>query len=486
MTFQKLGDGGTVYNVDTTLSGLWRAWMRLNRLTEDQVRDLLRDKNIRCNFDGCLRDTWDDAALTRSAGEILALTGIRIDEWMVIEAKRRARRDNPELAGRMTFDHVLTRTDVVNELRRVNDEYGGTWYVALQIGLAPSLVNTWVRADANRLPTVDKMASVFVGLARGFITNVTCLEDVMFALVVRTVFGYERETVFPEFPTFAKALEAFFHPHKGWTVSKIAGAYGVSDGKIKTLQDWRSQPGKGTLYHDSIQLVLRAHVERRWPNLVTRFDALCAEYRAEEEKGIWKVSEPLRPPLDATRPAAAPEPARVSAPRADVPPAPAPREEPTVPQPPARTARQAPAAPAVPAATTVEEKLALVFDYGAKVFRGEMPAEFDARREVGGTLGELRNCLTKDAYRPNPDGRVNPEQIRELAADIGKLRKILVMLAELDPGYLRREVTPILAPELVELIIGFEGLRHLLGTDEAWEVISGMRAGMSTFVRSGS
>lgn|GEM_PF-6055217 len=474
----------TVWGPTVTLSSLWQSWMTLNQILQiEQGENILHDPNLRIgkNLASWLQDEPTAGLLSCNRERLLELTGIDIDGWMVCEAKRRVIASHPEFDGCLSFSENISRKEIIDRMIEYKQRYGGTtFHLALQVGVKPSSLNTWTHG--KRVPDMDQLVKLIVTLERGFIPYAS-FDDTTFILMCRAIFGCDVRELFAGVCGFKDALNLLFEPYKKHTHARTASEVDIPEHALRTLVEWQPKQSNG-LPPTSIERMLRALVKRFWPSLINAFDENVAEYRVLEDEGIWAVTQPLKPLIDqiVSEPTRLPEPP-VESVSTLTEKTPARTEAKPIEPTPVATAVQI---TAQSAKMTAHDVLADILEIAVSKLRQlgveaaesttEVPA-LSHQEQIGKTIDGITHCLSRSAFTPRPNLRLTQDQLQFAGKAIDGTRALVVMLCELDPAYIRSEVRPLLGQRFYEFLIATEGLRHLLHSDAAWEMIDGMRQG---------
>lgn len=485
----------TVWGPDVTLGSLWQEWARLNRLNTIKVaEDALRAHEIRTggNLASWLKDTPTTSLLTSMVSRIREVTGIDIDGWMVCDAKRQVITAHPELATVIDYDRLTSRKSLIAALNAWKSKYGGTHFLALQMQISPQSLNQW--SLETNLPTLEHLPKLILWLAQGFL-EIDCQEDVIFILMCRAIIGTDPQGVFDNIRSFAEARDALFRTYPGHTLARIAEKTGIPTHRLDTLKNWSLHGGKARLPGESIEAVVRALIKIHWPSLVEAFDERAKVYKKDEVKGIWAVEQPLLHLIEATRKEPVLEESRVDPPSLIPSPEPPsidppkarvsqlqnhelPQPKPTPVQTPCQTKDEQPSE-WDPKLNSLRHAVADIFAFAAERLRED---DLSTSRPtpvllnpLGARIGAVEQCLDRASFTPRPGERLSRKHITRIQQCVAGLRGIFVMLCELDPAHIREDIRPILGPEIIELFLGVEGLKHLLNTQEAWRVIEAMR-----------
>ena len=458
-----------VWGKDITLAVLWEMWMQHNGLkTVEEAQAVLKKHGIRGrkSLPAWLANTPTIDLVTTGLQSILETTGVDIDAWMVCEAKRQLWNECPDLREHIDFDRDIHREDVVNRLRKIIKEYGGNFYLALQMGVPSGTLSGWNRG-INK-PGVEMLKILLSNLMRGFL-KISCLEDAQFILMCRAILGGDSQEFFPGVTDFASALQEFLHRYPGHTAVKIESLTGIKENTISRLLEWKPEKEKTSCYPETVEGILRALVERSYPALLETFDEHRKTYRKKEDAGIWEVEVPLKDLMD-VKPVAKQSKAKPSV-QKKVEPVATPVATPVVSEP----------KPITPSKDSFEDVVidgleALVARLKARTETVATPSVTPIYEPIGSVIGGVEHCLDPKTWHLRKDERVTMEQIEDVRTAIVHLRKVLVALSELNPDLIRKTITPILGPELAELFVAHEGLHHLMGSKAAWEIVQGTRS----------
>ena len=468
--------GSIEWTRETTLSSLWQSWMDLNGFLNDRQAALaISSLGIRggTNISKWLQDESTQGLLTTGMKEIMEKTGVDIDGWLVAEAKRMVIAENPELESRLPFNKMTSRKEVIDELETWSKLYGGNLYLALQMRIPPGQTSHYMQRTHQ--PSLDILPSIVRGLAQGFI-SIDCQEDIGFILTCRAIMGADPEEFFPGVTNFKTAIDELLKPFKGYQDKKVESETGIHHALIHDLRTWKPVSGKRGMVPESIEKILRVLVIRKYPFLEEAFDANRAIYRKDEQKGILEVPVPLKvlinkgqTPQIETKKEPPPKPKSVP-PKAEQQMTPVvsllEAVEKVVQTPATETGEQ-----------TLTDKLADMFtEMGVRLRAPSKPApvQTDAR-DVGATIDCVLHCLDQKSWRQRKGVRLTATEIENVRSAIEQLRAVLVGISELDSDYIRSDLAPVFAPELFELFIAEEGLKHLLETQGAWQVMMSTR-----------
>lgn len=461
---------------ETTLSSLWQAWMDLNGFVNDRQAALaITQLGIRggTNISKWLQDEPTTSLLSTSMKEIIEKTGVDIDGWLVAEAKRLVIAENPELESRLPFNKITSRKEVIDELETWSKLYGGNLYLALQMRIPPGQTSHYMQRTHQ--PSLEILPSILRGLAQGFI-SIDCQEDIGFILTCRAIMGGDPEEFFPNVTNFKTAIDELLKPFKGYQDKKIENETGIHHALIHDLRTWKPVSGKRGMVPESIEKILRVLVIRKYPYLGDAFDENRAVYRKNEHKGILEVPVPLKVLINKGQP----KPIET---KKD----PTPKSKANAP----KTEKQAPpmvslleavenvvqAPPTQTSGQSVTDVLADMYAEMSTRLRAlpkPAPVHTDAR-DVGATIDNVRHCLDQKSWKQRKGVRLTASEIENVRTAIEQLRAIFVGISELDPDYIRTVLSPVFGPELFELFIAGEGLKHLLETHGAWQVMMSTR-----------
>lgn len=452
---------------DVTLQLLWELWMEQNGIkTVEAAQALFKTHGIRGvkSLPLWLQNTPTVDLLTTGMNSIQEETGIDIDAWMVCEAKRQIWDEYPELRKQIDFKRDIHREDVINLLRKQIETYGGHQYLALQMNIPSSTIGFWNKGAHK--PRIEMIKVVLINLMRGFL-SIACLEDAQFILMSRAILGGDPQEFFPGITDFASALKEFLRPYPRHTAVKIESLTGIKENTVSRLLEWKPEPGKTSCNHETVEGVLRVLVERSYPALVETFDEHRKTYRKKEDAGIWEVEVPLKDlmnhaPVEKQCEETKVQPKPIVVPVVSAP-APAPN-------------------PIMPSKETYEDVVidgleALVARL--KTHRTETTTTQQTsptHKQIGSVIDGVEHCLDPSSWHLRSGERVSEEEVERVRKAIVQLRKVLCVLCELDPEFIRKMITPILSDELAELFVAQVGLEHLLGTKAAWEIVQGTRS----------
>ena len=385
---------------------------------------------------------------------------------MVCEAKRQLWNECPDLRERIDFGQDVHREDVINRLRKLIKEYGGNFYLALQMNVPSGTMSGWNRG-INK-PGIEMLKVLLSNIMRGFL-KISCLEDAQFILMCRAILGGSPEEFFPGVTDFASARQEFLRPYPRHTAVKIESRTGIKENTISRLLEWKPEKGKTSCFPETVEGILRALVERSYPALVETFDEHRKTYRKKEDVGIWSVDVPLKDLME-SKPA---KKTRVATPVVE-------KAVKPVPVPPPVSVHEPIAHP--------KESVRDVLIGGLRDLLLRLEATPDEvvaipsstttpiYEPIGSVMNGVEHCLNPNTWHLRKDERVTKEKIEDVRTAIVHLRKVLVAMSELNPDIIRKNITPILGPELAELFVAHEGLHHLMGSQAAWEIVQGTRS----------
>lgn len=461
---------------ETTLSSLWKDWMKLNDFaTPAQASLALSSLGIRGGGNICawLRNETSNALLSTSMKEIIEKTGVDIDGWLVAESKRLVIAENPELESQLPFDKMTSRKEVIDELETWSRLYGGTHYLAVQMRIPSGQANHYMQRTHQ--PSLEILPSILRALAQGFVL-IDCQEDIVFILTCRAIMGGDPQEFFPGVTNFKSAIDELLNPFKGYQDKKVESETGIHFALIHDLRNWKPVAGKRGMVPETIEKILRVLAMRKHPTLGNAFDANRGLYRKDEAKGIMEVPVPLKILINAAlqqtiETKKEPPPPRVNVAKPKV-------EQ--LPDPVVEIVREiVEALPVEPSTddSTLRNDLANLFhEMSARLRVPEkpVPVQTDAR-DVGTTIENVRHCLDQSSWKRRKGVRLSKSEIENLRLAIEKMRAIFVGINELDPEYIRTDLAPVFGPELFELFIAGESLKHFLDTQGAWKFIVASR-----------
>lgn len=408
------------YGPETTLGGLFNAYLTM---TDTKAAALAKRLGL---YESTVQQ-WVDGnpsnSLTSShRAKVEQATGIDLDRWMVVEAKRALVAQRPDLTDKIRFDRFLTRREIVEELARYAKMYGGARYLAAQMGLDEKTVGPWIlgltKGKRGCMPQDDLLRTALLAAVTGLIEGNR--NDVLVRLLARDLFGRDLPEVFPGATGIVSFTLMFLKMYQGMTTSEIERASGIQRNTIKLLYDIAKNPG-ARLYEATVSRMFRALVQKRMPERLDAFDAAAKQY-AEDK--------PVTTPV----PAAKAAPANVPAPLAATPPAPDGRLD------------------------RIESDLSDVKRTVEKIAAAKSFAE-----QFGETLNGVEHCLSTTHFGAVPGQCLSDAQVKKLMDGFTHLRKALVMVNSLD-GSQKRSVLDLIAPQFDELVLAVKTLKF-------WDVI---------------
>ena len=182
-----------VYGPDTTLGGLFQAY-----LTATNTKPAALAKRLGLHDETLgqwLKGIPSDSLTSSHMAKVQAETGIDLDRWMVVEAKRQLLANDPSRSRTVSFDRFVTRREIVEELARYAEMYGDGASIERQIGLKVGSVHRWTKGQRRDLPTDENLCKVIDGLFAGLIKGNR--NDVLVRLMARELFGRELAELFP-------------------------------------------------------------------------------------------------------------------------------------------------------------------------------------------------------------------------------------------------------------------------------------------------
>ena len=114
----------------------------------------------------------------------------------------------------------------------------------------------------------------------------------------------------------------------------------------------------------------------------------------------------------------------------------------------------------------------------ADILEGRSSAREETQKRdpnIGEMIAGVQHCLTKASFTRQTGTRVSKEQVENVRQIISDLRAIILFLCSLDEDHVQKDIRPVLGNEIFELFLGIHGLRYLLDTNEAFEIIEAER-----------
>ncbi|MCX6714273.1 MAG: hypothetical protein NTX72_00470 [Candidatus Uhrbacteria bacterium] len=479
-----------VFGPDTSLEGLWRQWMELNGLkTIPQAQEVLRKNGVGFkNLTDWLENKPTNDLLTSQKQRIEALTGIDIDGWMVCDAKQKLLLNHPELSAFISYDQLVHRSDIVLELNILREAYDNDLYTALAFKISPSVFCRWTIEGASaRLPSQEFLPAILKGLCGG-LKPVTCLEDLIFDMMIRAIFGCEPEELFPDIPSFTHVPAWFLKTFPGNTDTRISEKTGLHKQIVYTLLKRWNPKGKDKRFTvATMEKILRVIVCERVPALKKAFDENLRHYRDTEESGIWSVSHPLKVQIKPAVPQIvktedpAPKLAKATPPK---------RSHAKKPPPILEVVRETRInQPVVPVTEHVEEptekpegppSMEALLDAQIEIAQFTLDRLLRLKGQpsnpnVHDLSGLVLKHLSRETFNPRPGEKLTTQELDQLTKAVMVLRGALTLVCELDHRYLKQIVGPKIGNELFELLISHQGMKDLWPSDGACQVTEGMR-----------
>lgn len=441
------------YDERTTLANLLSQFERKEGLSEQEAADKIGVTVV--SYRSWKLSEPRQALLTKYKAAFENATNIDLGRLLVILAKRKILKERPELEGIVTFERFKTREDLIEEIKKFQERYRGvSRFVARQLGTPDQVTNHWVNSGRSH-PSGEYLELCIIGLSKGLVD--ASREDIKFILICRNIFGCDPQHVFPDVSDFGSALKKFgsYFDNFNRAASVIAMQTDFDNAeRIKDLMRWSPEKPK-KFVSGTMTKVLRVIVKNERPDLLDIFEEKVLEILANEDF----VETPIFIDGVVTEPeeieAQEAEPAKI-------------RSEPPIRFVSAEDAREdkkvsdEPVDPSADSTVTtilidVLEGALSSLKAQAKREQAQKEKERPAKRAsatdvVGETLGEIRHCLTRASFNPQPGQRLTKEQVTDIKLCIVFLRKILVTVAELDSEHVR-EIMDVLGPELDELYL---------------------------------
>lgn len=480
-----------VFGPDTSLGSLWQQWMDLNGLkTVPQAQEVLRKNGVGFkNLTDWLQNKPTNDLLTSQKQRIEDLTGIDLDGWMVCDAKQKLFADHPELNSFIKYDQLVHRSDLVLELSILREAYDNDLYTALAFNISPSVFCRWTIEGASaRLPSQEFLPMILRGLYGG-LKPITCLEDLIFEMMIRAIFGCEPMELFPDIASFTNVPAWFLKTFPGNTDVRISEKTGLHKQIIYTLLKRWDPKGKDKRFSAAtIEKILRVIVLERLPELKRAFDENLRHYRDTEEAGHWSVSHPLKDQIKpvisqvAKKDDPASKLAKESPPKRDRAKKPPPKlevvREMNTDQPVFTTATEQieepmgkpTASPSMESLLDAQIEIAQFTLNRLLRLKGE-PVSLD----VLDLSGLVLKHLSRETFNPRPGEKLTQQELDQLTKAVMALRGALTLVCEFDHRYLKQVVSPQIGNELFELLISHQGMKDLWPSDGACQVTEGMR-----------
>ncbi|MFH1405306.1 MAG: hypothetical protein ABIH21_04395 [Patescibacteria group bacterium] len=436
------------YGPDTTLAGLIDQFQKDRRIDDTKLASLLSVKPL--TIANWKKGEQIIGLLTRCRADFERQTGISIDRWLVANAKQELLKEDPHFAQiNDLFERFQTRDEIIEHLRQYEAKYGTSYHIEMQIRLPAQNLSRYFTSEQR--PTGDHLKSCLLGVFFPLIDGNR--DDVVFTMLVRNIFGKEPTTLFTGVKTFHDAVRAMFalpsltNIHMASVLETRTCIKKNTIARLKERVDGSS--GRNTEPR-IIALVLRALVKELFPTILDAFD-----------KALELLS---KNPLGKVQKVAVGDPQiTIKAQRQDAKTiqSPMPVIQPQLPK---VRDNNVPLILEAPDDSSPQGQLrdiaATLEGLSQTLLAIEIPKpqRLPASELVGETIDGIHHCISAATFTMRPGEGLTGVQIELARKAIEGLRKLLVVIAELDEQT-RNGPVQILARELDELFLALAATR---------------------------
>ncbi|OGL95622.1 hypothetical protein A2348_01895 [Candidatus Uhrbacteria bacterium RIFOXYB12_FULL_58_10] len=458
----KLLDKAFAYGRETSLGNVLRAWIDANGVSTHEAARYLQNNELFGaiqNIDAWLGDEPAGELFTARARKFESLTGIDLEQVIVLEAKREAIRRHPELADSMRFDQGVTRSELVQMAVAWTEKYSGSRHcLTRQIGVPDNRMSPWIRGSF--LPSGEELVRLVIGLTRGLI-EAACQEDCFLALIARNMFDMTTEDLFV-FRSFREMLDTLFAElGDRRAASDKQSVFGLNQPTVDRLRKW--DPTKNKLPMETVLTLAHSFLRLHRTDLVDAFDRMRPEFET-----TWTVTPKTEAIASEPEPEAEHEPELPAVAkqthareRAD---------EPTEQQ----NAETAELLELLRSLKKGASHLRAFLDELAPVATGREvapePAPVVSSRPmvIGETIDGLEHCLGASGFPDLSGEHPDPNQIKRVREAFAAFRRLLIALGGLKQAA-RRDLG--LKPDLEEAVLLLFGLLKYESPGAAFQII---------------
>lgn len=423
---ERNGVTGYLYTAETTIDALLNQFFQQEKADVQTLADMLEVTpelvSRWCN------NELTTALLTSHASRFMAATGIDLNRFMVVEAKRQLSQEQPDLL--VPYDKYCTREEII-EVYAGLAKNCGTPVLAELIGVAPKSLSVWIirkeDGEAIRRPDITNLKKLIAGLLRGI--NPGTRDDMLLRQLVTRIFGDSVPEWLKEMDTFQKVAQTFFSYKRRMSCGEFSRVCGIKRNTLSRLQNY--SPNQANTMPETITAIIRYLVKMRQPELLRLFTASAPAHTEPKQESVDKAEVPK---TDVGHLNIGHQQTQSSAVTDD----------------------------------QLRESLATWLLTGAEILRGKAlrPAvnsesngqagRTDFQKAVSGqeTVGEdisgLRFCVTAKTFQAWPGRKLSRAEQDDTAELVQELRRRIIVLIGLDPA-IRMPIFDRLAPELDEL-----------------------------------